>query len=147
MMMAVALVLAASVAAGPPVDPYADAVSPSTTAMVVDPDNALGVPDGRIATVTGHLGAWFVLDLGAGEEGVGNLDFSYFEPQFLADQTDVELRDANGRLVVSQTVVLFHGNRVVTVANTSPNPYRFVWIRAGQVQRYGVDAVTAAGLA
>ena len=134
---------AATVAA----DPYADAVSPDTTAALTNPGNVIGAPDGLFTTVTGHLGAWIVLDLGAGEEAIGNLDVYYRGPDVLADQTDVEFLQANGNRIASATLTMFSGSRVATVPNRSSKSYRYVRIRAGVVQVYGLDAIKAAALA
>jgi hypothetical protein len=145
--IALATGLLCNSAAASDADPYADAVSPDTTAALTDPGNVLGAPDGQFTTVTGHLGAWIVLDLGAGEEGIGNLDVYYRELDLLVDQTDVEFLQANGKRVAYASLIMFSGSRVATLSNTSTTPYRYVRIRAGSVQRYGLDAIKVAALA
>lgn len=63
--------------AAPPPDPYADAVDPSTSGLILAPGNAVGAPDGNLATVVGLLGQNLVLDMGEDEEGTSDLIVHY----------------------------------------------------------------------
>ncbi|MFY2560736.1 hypothetical protein ACN469_24240 [Corallococcus terminator] len=58
-------------------DPYADAVASGTTVTVLNASAALGAPDGHAATLLSLLNTALVLDLGAGEEGTGDLRVHY----------------------------------------------------------------------
>src|SRR5262245_5660925 len=51
------------------VDPYADAVAAGGVIAVLNPENAVGVPNGQTASFLAALGGSLVLDMGAGEEG------------------------------------------------------------------------------
>lgn len=68
---------AAFALAGAPADPYADAVDASTSGLILNSANAVGAPDGAVTTVVGIVGQNLTLDLGAGEEGDGNLKVYY----------------------------------------------------------------------
>ena len=128
-------------------DPYVDAVASGTTAMVVDPGNLLGAPDGQVATVNGQLGRRIVLDLGEGEEGVGDL-LVYFNGRTLSEQTQLYFLTAGGATVATKTLTMIGlGPRVAHVSNTSPTPYRFIRIDAGTAQVFTFDAIETAALA
>jgi hypothetical protein len=132
----------------PPPDAYADAVAPESTAVVIDANNAIGAPDGRFAQVSGMFGGrTLVLDLGAGEDGVGSLDlYSSNLNRTFANEIRVDLVTGGGTLVLSRTVNLIGlGSHTTTVQNASTKPYRYVRIYAYQSQVFGVDAVRAAG--
>src|SRR5437660_261522 len=73
---ALAMLLATSAVAAPPPDPYADAVDATTSGTLL-PENAIGAPDGNVATVVNVAGTALVLDMGADEEGTGDLVVRY----------------------------------------------------------------------
>ncbi|MFI6025948.1 hypothetical protein [Amycolatopsis magusensis] len=127
-------------------DPYADAIAPSTTAVVQNGANALGAPDGRFATVSGNANSHVVFDLGAGEEGTGDL-LVHFHGFDLAVQTTVEFLDGAGQPVSTAPLgMISFGAHTATVPNPSATPYRFVRIRAGFILnplKFGVDAIQA----
>jgi hypothetical protein len=129
-------------------DPYVDAISPATGVEVVDGANLLGAPDGRLATVNSRFGRRLVLDLGQGEEGVGDLDVHFANPPGTLSQTmDVHFLAGDGtELGQGQLVMIGSGPRVATVDNPSTRPYRYLSILVG-VQRVHLDAMRAAGVA
>src|SRR5690606_7197635 len=63
--------------AAPPPDPYADAVGPGSSALILNPANAVGAPDGNLVTMVAILENPLVLDMGDGEEGTGDLIVYY----------------------------------------------------------------------
>ncbi len=117
------------IAAEPPSDPYADAIDDSTSAMIMLPDAAVGAPDGNAATVGGVGDQHFVLDMGANEEGTGDLVVHYLGMTSSAEPTIVFL-DANRQVLATYTLPMLDttaGPHQLTVpyAATLP-PYRFV---------------------
>ncbi|UJW29652.1 hypothetical protein L3Q67_31050 [Saccharothrix sp. AJ9571] len=125
-------------------DPYADAIAPSTTAVVQNGANALGAPDGQFATVSGNANSHVVFDLGAGEEGTGDL-LVHFHGFDLVVQTAVEFLDGAGKPISTAPLVMVgFGAHTATVQNPSAAPYRFVRIRTGYILnplQFNVDAI------
>ncbi|MCP3102463.1 myxococcus cysteine-rich repeat containing protein [Myxococcus sp. K15C18031901] len=128
------------------VDPYADAVAPSTSATVLSPRLAVGPPDGRAATVVSIRGSALVLDLG--EPGSGDLKV-YYRGLVAAIATQVDFVKADGDVVATSTLRLLDvsvGNHTATVPYPGNDlPYRYVRLRAAVVGVYGVDAVESLG--
>jgi hypothetical protein len=114
-------------------DPYVDAVAPANEVPVTDPANLTGPPDDRFATVSGRFSRFLVLDLGAGEEGVGDLEVRFHQPfGTLAQTMDVHFLDGNGQdLGQGQLTMIGSGTRVTTVTNPSTRPYRYLKILTG----------------
>ena len=52
-------------------------LAPDNDIPVIDPQNFFGPPDGPYALVSGRQARVLVLDLGAGEEGLGDLEVRY----------------------------------------------------------------------
>jgi len=126
-------------------DPYADAVAAS--ALTLNPANAVGAPDGKVATVISALSIGsLTLDMGAGEEGTGNLKVHYrgLSAQVL---TTVDFLDADGDLIASGQLSLTDlsagSHSAVVNYSASPTPYRFVRLRGVLLLSFGVDAVEA----
>ncbi|MGH3624879.1 MAG: hypothetical protein ACRDQ5_24330 [Sciscionella sp.] len=142
--------MAPQAAADPNIDPYIDAIAPNTTADVIDPGSALGAPDGRYATVSGR--GWvsnraLVLDFGAGEEGVGDIDV-YYHGLTLSQHTDIQFLNSNGTTVASTTLTMIgFGDHVVTVDNTSTKSYRYLRIHTTVSEHFGLDAIKTAAVA
>lgn len=118
-------------AAGP--DPYIDALAPSNEIQVDNAVNLFGAPDGRFATVNGRLTKFLVLDLGADEEGVGDLEVYYaLQPnQLLVVAMDVHFLDRNGKRLGQGQLNMIGSDglpRVTTVENPSSKPYRYLKI-------------------
>ncbi|MBB4905981.1 hypothetical protein [Actinophytocola algeriensis] len=115
-------------------DPYLDGLAPQNEIAVDDAANLTGAPDGRFATVHGRLTKFLVLDLGAGEEGIGDLEVHYaLQPgDVLGMVMDVHFLDRNGkRLGQGQLGMIGSGPRVTTVDNPSSKPYRYLKILTG----------------
>src|SRR5215217_5519129 len=123
-------------------DPYADAVASGTTATVLNASAALGAPDGHAATLVGLLNAALVLDLGAGEEGTGDLRV-YYKGLSLALVAQVDFLKADGTFIASSSLHLVElglGTHVAVALYPGNKPYRYVRLR-GAVAIYLVDAV------
>ena len=129
-------------------DPYVDAVAATNEVPVTDPANLVGPPDDRFATVSGRFGKFLVLDLGAGVEGVGDLEVRFQQPVgTLAQSMDVHFLDGNGQdLGQGQLTMIGSGTRVTTVTNPSTRPYRYLRILTG-VQTARFDSMRAAAVA
>ncbi len=105
----------------PPIDAYADAVD-SSGLIVINPANALGAPDTLYATVAAGLGNNLVLDLGAGEEGTGDLTVHYGALAVGVVAT-VDFLDASRQTISSGTmnlVSLSGGQATVTYSSAPP---------------------------
>jgi len=141
--------LPAIVSAGPAIagpDQYADAVDTSNTIGVSDAGEAVGAPDGQAATVANFPGNALVLDLGAGEEGTGDLTITY-STLAAGLVVEVEFLDANGNVIETVPTTLVQtptGPTTVTVPyGSAPAPYRFVRLPS-VAGAYTVDAIEAA---
>jgi hypothetical protein len=100
-----------------------------------------------VATVTSALSIGsLTLDMGAGEEGTGNLKVHY---KGLSAQlaTTVDFLDAAGNVIRSgqlNLVDLSAGVHIAVVSySAAPTPYRFVRLRGKLLASFGVDAVEA----
>ncbi|MFY2560728.1 tandem-95 repeat protein [Corallococcus terminator] len=123
-------------------DPYADAVASGTNAAVLNASAALGAPDGQAATLLGLLNAALVLDLGAGEEGTGDLRV-YYHGLSLALVAQVDFLKADGTLIGSSSLHLVElglGTHIAVATYPGNKPYRYVRLR-GALAIYLVDAV------
>jgi hypothetical protein len=129
-------------------DPYVDAVAPANEVPVTDPANLAGPPDDRFATVSGRFARFLVLDLGAGEEGVGDLEVRFHQPLgTLAQTMDVHFVAANGQhLGQGRLTMIGSGTRVTTVTNPSTGPYRYLRILTG-LQTARFDSLRAEAVA
>ncbi|MFY1831986.1 FG-GAP-like repeat-containing protein [Myxococcus fulvus] len=124
-------------------DPYADAVVSSTTAAVLNASAALGAPDGQAATLLSVLNSALVLDLGAGEEGTGDLRV-YYQGLTLALVAQVDFLKADGTLIGSSTLHLKElglGTHIAVATYPGNLPYRYVRVRGAVLALYLVDAV------
>ena len=115
--------------------------------LTTNPGNAVGAPNGSVATVTSALTIGsLTLDMGAGEEGTGDLKVHYagLSAQLL---TTVDFLDANRAVISSgqlNLVTLGSGTHVAVVKySAGPTPYRFVRLRGKLLASFGVDAVEA----
>lgn len=128
-----------------PADPYADAVAPSSAA-IVNGSRVLGAPDGRRASIVGILGGQATFDMGAGEEGTGDLTV-YYGGLTLQWTTTVSFLDGRGRTISSGPLLFTLGaNQTGTVTFRGRTPYRYVRFTAGLLQAFGLDAVRAASI-
>ncbi len=126
-------------------DPYANAVAPSSAA-IVNGSRALGAPDGRDAAIVGLLGGQATFDMGEFEEGTGDLVVSYggLTVQWT---TTVSFLDARGRAISSSPLLFTLGaNQTGNVTFRGRAPYRSVRFTAGLLQAFGLDAVRATSI-
>jgi hypothetical protein len=146
-----ALVIVAPAAHATPAadpDPYLDAIAPESTIPVINGADLLGAPDDRFASISGRQFSFLLLDLGAGEEGVGDLEVRYRNPpNTFFKMMDVEFVNRNGNTVGRARLFLDgSGTQVTTVVNPSTRAYRYVRLMTG-VQNADVDSMKAAALA
>ncbi|WP_199443483.1 hypothetical protein [Umezawaea beigongshangensis] len=129
-------------------DPYVDAVAPANEVQVDDAAELTGAPDGRYAVVHGRFSRFLVLDLGAGEEGVGDLQVHYaLRPNdVFGVSADVHFLDRDGKRLGQGQLVVIRSTGVATVENPSPEPYRYLKILTG-VRTISFDSMRAADLA
>jgi hypothetical protein len=129
-----------------PADPYADVVDTTTGGLVVNPANALGAADNQRALVVSVLGNDLVLDMGAGEEGTGNLKV-YYGGLTIGVATTVDFLRADRSVISSGSLNLASvgvGSYVATVTYTgAPASYRFVRLKSIVLGAYLIDAVEA----
>ncbi|RJS23108.1 EGF domain-containing protein [Corallococcus sp. H22C18031201] len=129
-------------------DLYADAVAPGTTATVLNANNAVGAPDGEAATVLGLLNASLLLDMGAGEEGTGNLKV-YYQGVALSVATQVDFLRADGTVLTTGALRLVNvsvGTHIAMVPFRGGSAsYRYVRLRGSVIELYMVDAIEAEG--
>ena len=136
------LTCATSGFAAPPPDPYADAVDPSTSGLILAPGNAVGAPDGNLAAVVGVLGQNLVLDMGEGEEGTSDL-IVYYGPLGADVVALVQFLDANKQVIHTASLLLsanVGGAQVQITYPNAPTPYRFVQF-VSVLSTYTIDAV------
>ncbi|MCE9668575.1 DUF4215 domain-containing protein [Myxococcus stipitatus] len=134
----------------PPLDPYADAVSSYGVAVVLSPDNAVGPPDGQVASFVGLLGAALTLDLGAGEEGNGPLKIYYRGLATVGLVAQVTFMRSDFSIITSTQASLLDvgvGTYSVLVPYNRGIPYRYVRLETGIASLFGLDAVETMSLA
>ena len=148
-----ALLLVPATAAGVDTpDPYVDALAPDNDIPVTDPQNLFGPPDNVFAVVSGRQFRSLVLDLGAGEEGIGNLEVRYLlRPVQWPEPMWVDFLDRNGKRLGQGMLGLAPSGlnptpSTTTVRNPSTRPYRYLRISTG-VQEVSFDSMRAAALA
>ncbi|NTX05785.1 DUF4215 domain-containing protein, partial [Myxococcus sp. CA040A] len=98
---------------------------------------------GQAATLLSLLNTALVLDLGAGEEGTGDLRV-YYQGLSLALVAQVDFLRANGTLIGSSPVHLVElglGTHVAVATYPGNEPYRYVRLRGALLALYLVDAV------
>ena len=130
--------------AAPPPDPYADAVHSSTSGLIISPGNALGAPDGNLATVVGVLGQNLVLDMGEGEEGTSDL-IVYYGPLGAGVVASIQFLDDDQQVIYNASLLLsanVGGAQVQVTYPNAPTPYRFVRFTS-VLSAYTIDAVQA----
>ncbi|WP_426753489.1 EGF domain-containing protein [Myxococcus sp. Y35] len=128
-------------------DRYADAVVQSGVIAVLNPNNAVGAPDGHVATFLGLLGGSLVLDMGQGEEGTGPLRI-YYQGLSLAVIAQVDFLRADMSVISTGQANLLDlglGRHSTLVAFSNATPYRYVRLRSGLAALYGLDAVEDTG--
>lgn len=121
-------------------DGYANSISSSSAVSLVDPNNALGAPDGNTTGFEANS-TFLVLDMGEGEEGTGDLVITQY------------LRDVGAMMTVTfysdaWDVLLSHGDfapigTTWTFAYSGTTPYRYVRIESVSDHPWSLDAVAA----
>jgi hypothetical protein len=150
MILSMSMLLAGSVIAPAfaalPSDPYADAVDPTSSGTFLNPDNALGAPDGTPATVLSVLGSALVLDMGLGEEGTGDLTV-YYSGLTTGINTSVDFLRTDLSVISTgalNLLVLGTGVQTATVSYSgAPTSYRYVRMKSTLLGAYSVDAIMA----
>ncbi|QDE70212.1 hypothetical protein BHS05_26180 [Myxococcus xanthus] len=130
-----------------PLDPYADAVVQRGVIAVISPGNAVGAPDGNVASFLSLLEGSLLLDMGAGEEGTGPLRI-YYRGLSLSVIAQVDfLREDLSLISTGQATLLDLGigTHSALVPFSSATPYRYVRLRGGLAALYSVDAVEDMG--
>ncbi|MFD7656952.1 hypothetical protein ACFV4N_23515 [Actinosynnema sp. NPDC059797] len=129
-------------------DPYVDALAPDNEVRVDDPAGLVGAPDGRYAVVHGRFAEFLVVDLGAGEEGVGDLEVHFaLEPNdVFGVYLDVHFLDRDGRSLGQGRLGMVRATGVATVKAPSAKPYRYLKILTG-VRTLSFDSMRAAQVA
>jgi len=128
-------------------DPYANAVVQSGVIAVLNPSNAVGAPDGNVATFLSLLGGSLLLDMGQGEEGTGPLRI-YYRGLSLAVVAQVEFLRPDMTIISTGQANLLDlgvGTHSALVPFSSATPYRYVRLRGGLASVYSVDAVEDTG--
>ncbi|WP_338867742.1 EGF domain-containing protein [Myxococcus stipitatus] len=129
------------------IDRYADAVAAGGAVAVLNPNNAIGAPDGNAASFLAALDGSLTLDMGAGEEGNGPLRI-YYLGLTAAALARVEFLRADMTVITTGQVNLIDlgvGTHTALVPNSNPTPYRYVRLRGGLLSLYFVDAVEFTG--
>ncbi|MCP3102316.1 DUF4215 domain-containing protein [Myxococcus sp. K15C18031901] len=127
-------------------DPYAKAVAQGGVTAVLNPQNAVGAPDGNVATMLAVLGGSLVLDMGT-DQGTGPLRI-YYRGLSVALIATVEFLRADMSIIATgqaQLLDLGLGDFSTLVPYTNSTPYRYVRLRGGLLSIYMVDAVEATG--
>ena len=130
-----------------PLDPYADAVVQSGVIAVISPGNAVGAPDGNVASFLSLLGGSLLLDMGVGEEGTGPLRI-YYRGVSLSVLAQVDFLRADMSLISTGQATLLNlgiGTHSALVPFSGATPYRYVRLRGGLASLYSVDAVEDIG--
>ncbi|WP_194863092.1 EGF domain-containing protein [Myxococcus sp. AB036A] len=128
-------------------DPYANLVVQSGVIAVINPGNAVGAPDGNVASFLGLLGGSLLLDMGEGEAGTGPLRI-YYRGLSLSVIAQVDfLREDLSLISTGQAALvdLGIGTHSALVPFSSATPYRYVRLRGGLAALYSVDAVEDMG--
>jgi hypothetical protein len=133
----------------PPSSLYANATVMEENIQVINAESALGPPDLESATILGLLYASLVLDMGEGEEGLGDLRV-YYSGVTIALVTQVEFLRADGSVIsrsLLQLAKIRGGNEVTLVKYKNPGtPYRYVRMNGGLASAYQVDSVMAVSI-
>ncbi|GAA1286910.1 hypothetical protein [Saccharothrix xinjiangensis] len=126
-------------------DPYVDALAPDNEVQVDDAADLVGAPDGRYATVHGRFAEFLVLDLGEGEEGVGDLQVHYaLQPGDVFGVTmDVHFLDRDGKRLGQGQLGMIRATGTTTVKAPSSKPYRYLKILTG-IRTVAFDSMRAA---
>ncbi|MFC1787684.1 hypothetical protein ACFLZY_00485 [Patescibacteria group bacterium] len=131
---------ASSQAAGDP-DPYADLVYQAHN-QTYSPTNAIGEHDYSYAEFFAR-DASIILDMGEGEEGIGDLTMHLKLLNFGATYR-VEYRDVNQDNLDTQTGVIPIMTSQVVVPFNGSQPYRFVKITSVEEELWKLDAIESA---
>lgn len=122
-------------------DHYADAVSQASN-QTYQPDQALGAPDQSYAQFLSK-DASVILDMGADEEGTGDLTLYYNLLNFGATYRVEFMDDAMEKVQTSSAVLPLYQS-ATTIAYTAGVPYRYVSITSTESEIWKLDAIESA---
>lgn len=133
-----------TIRAAAPSDQYADEAL-GTSTSVYRPSNAIGAPDGAYADFQDTL-ASVTLDMGEGEEGLGDLTLTYRIYE-LGAAYRVELMDADSNVLQNTSGTFSISSTVLTVPYSGTTSYRYVKVTCVENEQWSLDAITAASVA
>ncbi len=119
-------------------DVYADSIVNNTT-QVLSPSNALGAPDEVYADFLAD-DQYIKLDLGEGEEGIGNLTLHLYLLNYGA-YARVEFYDVNDDLLDDWWDLIPIGVTELEIPYTGTEPYRYVRVNSTEEEVWKLDAV------
>jgi len=119
-------------------DAYADSLVNYTT-QVLNPSNAIGAPDSAYADFMAE-DHYIKLDLGEGEEGIGDLKIYLYLFSYGAT-VKVEFYDESDGLLDEWTEMIPIGTPELTADYTGTEPYRYVRINSIEDELWKIDAV------
>lgn len=124
-------------------DVYADALVDASTANLLTPENAVGEPDSAYADFRDN-DTFLTLDMGEGEEGLGDLTLYFYLYNYGAT-VRVTLLSNDGEIVFedSQAIPLYEDS--VAVGYTGSASYRFVKVESIEEEQWSLDAIEAEG--
>lgn len=126
-------------------DVYGDSVTGQSVSNVLTAQNAAGAPDEKYADFRGE-DAYVVIDMGEGEEGIGDLIMTFKSFDIGAEylvmfyDKDMEILDSHGD-------AFGIGVKTETVVYSGSEPYRFVKIFAHNEGKWSLDAIQATQVA
>jgi hypothetical protein len=135
--------LTLSTRAALPADSYADAVE-STLGTITTPSAAIGAPNGSMATISS--GSQLTLDMGAGEEGTGNLDITYGGLSATPPITrTVELLSIDKSVISTEVFTMTTLGTGTAHVHYSKAPTRYRYVRFSSIpnKSYKIDAINA----
>jgi hypothetical protein len=121
-------------------DPYADSVYQASN-QTYFPDGAIGAPDQTYAQFFAK-DASLILDMGEGEEGVGDVTLSYAVLDFGA-AFRMEFKDENFTTLQSYSATWQVTTSQITIDYTATSAYRYVGITSMEEEVWKLDAVEA----
>ncbi len=127
LLLAALFIWTKSVGATPGYTPYAKSVK-SSSAGVINSDNAVGPPNGTTTQMVG-ANSILTLDVGEGEEGTQSLKVYFGQVNALVTM-NVDFLDAN------QTVISSENRQVSVDANSSTQTFAYNWSSFGKAYRY-----------
>ncbi len=125
-------------------DVYANSLYDSSAVDITSPSNVLGAPNSRYADMRGE-GTYVIVDMGEGEEGIGDLTLTCY-PWDIGAAATVTFYTADWLTIGSAGDFLPASGVTLVIANASATPYRYVRIQSNNDKDWSLDAVTAAAI-